>query len=414
MTNLEDLQNLAVATAIGFIIGFQREWRDVEQAKSHTFAGARTFALVGLVGGVCGLLAGPSLLLVAIGLVAIGGLAIVAYWSQARSTPGTGGTTEVALLGTFLLGALAARGEALAASAAGVIIAILLALKPMVQRWAHSMDAREINAALRFLAITVIILPILPNQGYGPYEALNPRRIWELVVLISGLSFLGYWLTKLYGARGILLTGIVGGLASSTATTLSLSRLVERGSTSAKAGAAGIIAANVVMLARMAALLSVMSMNALEAIWPALAAGAVAGILAAVFFWGREEARGAAVTLGNPMELKPALFFAALLAFVSIVSRAANAEFGTKGVLAVAFATGLADVDSITLTAGAQARTGSLLAQTAGAAALIAAFANIIVKGALAQMIAGSKTGWRVAAGFALVVASGAAAYFLA
>jgi len=276
------------------------------------------------------------------------------------------------------------------------------------------MDARELKAALRFLAISVIVLPILPDKGYGPYDALNPRNIWWMVVLISGLSFLGYWLTKLQGSRGILLTGIVGGLASSTATTLSLSRLVRDGTASARAGAAGIIGANVVMLARVGVLLFAVSQTVLAAVWPALAAGAVAGGAVAVLLWRGDREKGSEMKLGNPMELGPALIFAALIAFISVASHFATETFGDSGLYALAFFTGLADVDAITLTAGQQAGSGGIGVTVAGAAVLIAVAANTLVKVGMTLSIAGRGAGLWVGGACAAIVAAGAAGFLAA
>ncbi|MBB5517373.1 MgtC/SapB family protein [Amphiplicatus metriothermophilus] len=413
MAELADFQNLAIAGAIGFLVGFQREWRDREQARERTFAGARTFALAGFAGGAAGLIDAGALP-VAVGLAGLAALVVAAYWEQARREPGLGGTTEVAFLAVYLLGALATRGEPALAGAGGVTVAILLALKPSVQRWARAIEARELAAALRFLAISVIILPLAPDQGYGPYEALNPRQIWRMVVLISGLSFLGYWLTKLYGARGVLLTGAAGGLASSTAATLSLSTMVRDGTAGARAGAAGVVAANVMMLARIGALLLVVSTEVLRAVWPALAAGGVTGALAAALFWRGERAGGAEMKLGNPMELRPAFLFAGLLAVIAMASRFASDLYGDAGLYALAAAAGLADVDAITLSAGGDAGRGALASQVAAFAILIAAAANALVKAGMSAWIAGRAAGWRVAAAFAAMAAAAAGALLAA
>jgi uncharacterized membrane protein (DUF4010 family) len=410
MLELLDLQNLAIATAIGFLVGFQREWRNVEDARAHSFAGARTFAFVAFLGGLAGLI-GDGVVLIAIGFAGLSALTVAAYWSEARTEPGSGGTTEIALLATYLLGVLAVRGEPMLAAVGGVGAAVLLALKPWVEHWAQSIERKEINAAIRFLAISVIVLPLLPDQGYGPYEALNPRQIWVMVVFISGLSFLGYWLTKLYGAQGVLLTGVVGGLASSTATTVSLSRLVKEGSTTPRAAAAGIVAANVVMLARVGVLLFVTSIAALSATSPALAAGGAVGLAAAFFYWRGEKEGHPEMRLGNPMELKPALFFAGLLAVIAVVSRYASDKFGDSGLYAVAFLTGLADVDAITLTAGEEAGSGEIAPAAAGIAVLIAVASNIIVKAGMTFAIAGPAAGIRVGAAFAAILAAGVGAF---
>ena len=409
--DLNDLQALAIATAIGFIIGFERDWRREEEQRERSFAGARTFALTGLVGGLAALASIPFV--VPAGFIVLGAISIAAYWAKARAEPDTGGTTEIALLAAYLLGVTAAEEPVLAAIG-GAATTILLALKPLTTRAAGAMDARELKAALRFLAISVIVRRILPDKGYGPYEALNPRNIWWMVVLISGLSFLGYWLTKLQGSRGILLTGIVGGLASSTATTLSLSRLVRDGTASARAGAAGIIGANVVMLARVGVLLFAVSQTVLAAVWPALAAGAVAGGVVAVLLWRGDREKGSEMKLGNPMELGPALVFAALIAFISVASHFATETFGDSGLYALAFFTGLGDVDAITLTAGQQAGSGGIGVTVAGAAVLIAVAANTLVKVGMTLSLAGRGAGLLVGGACAAIVAAGAAGFLAA
>lgn len=408
MPDLTDFQHLAIAAAIGFLIGFEREWRDRSEAKEHFFAGARTFALVGFVGGLAGLLSGGPALL-AVGLAAVAILAAVSYWAQARATPGTGGTTEMALLATYLLGALAARGEPALAAAGGVGAAILLSLKPRIIGLARAISAREIGAALRFLAISVIVLPILPNQGYGPYAALNPRHIWWMVVLISGLSFAGYWLTRLYGARGVMIAGLVGGLASSTATTVSLSRMVREGAADRAAGVSGIIAANVVMIARIAVLLFALSPPALATVWKELAAAAVAGAVIALLAWRGGRAKRSDLKLGNPMELRPALIFAALLALITLAARFAGELYGERGLYGLAFFAGFADVDALTLTAADQAGGGLVAAEAAGLAVLIAAGANMLVKAAMAWSLAGAGAGARIAVAFAGIALAGGA-----
>jgi uncharacterized membrane protein (DUF4010 family) len=413
MNDLLDLQRLAVATAIGFLIGFEREWRHKEDDKARNFAGARTFALTSFAGALAAQL-GEGLLLLAVGLAATAALAVAAYWAEAREKPGAGGTTEVALIGAYLLGALAVRGDMALAAAAGVGAAIILASKPRVTGLAAAISQREIGAALRFLAISVIVLPILPDKGYGPFEALNPRAIWWMVVLISGLSFIGYWLTKLRGSGGVLMTGMLGAIASSTAATLSLARLVRDGVAAPSAGAAGIVAANAVMLIRVGVLLAVTSLPVLYAIWPSLAASLAASALAA-FFYCRGDKRDAdvQVEVKNPMELKPALIFAALLALITLASRYALDQFGSQGLFAVAGISGFADVDAITLTAGRQAAAAAVDPKTAGTAILIAVAVNTAVKGAMAFGIARREAGVRVGGAFAAAIAAGAAALFL-
>lgn len=408
--DLNDLQGLTIAAAIGFVVGFERDWRREEQNRERSFAGARTFALTGLTGALASHVGAGWL--VGAGLVAVGALAVAAHWAKARIEPDSGGTTEIALLAVYLLG-VTATTEPVLAAIAGAAVTILLALKPLTTRVADAIEPQEIRAALRFLAISVIVLPLLPDEGYGPYQALNPRNIWWLVVLISGLSFLGYWLAKLHGSRGVILTGIVGGLASSTATTLSISRLVREGAAVARAGAAGIVAANVVMFARVAVLLAVVSPSVLGVVWPAILTGALAGAAVAALLWRGEKTPATAMKLGNPLELAPALTFAALIAGISVASRFATETFGDSGLYVLAFFSGLADVDALTLSAAGQASAGALTPAVAGAAVLVAVASNILVKAGMTMWVAGRGAGLFAAAGFFAAFAAGAAAFLL-
>lgn len=413
---LIDLRNLAVALAVGFLIGFEREFTHAVEQREHTFAGARTFALIALTGGLAGLF-DQSYILPGVALLMIGALTVASYWASTRERSGFGGTTEVAIAATFLLGFAATRGALLVAAAGGVIVAIILSIKPGVKKLAATLTAKEMHAALRLLAISVIILPVLPNEGFGPYSALNPQEIWLMVIFISGLSFLGYWLIKIVGEdKGFLLTGLAGGLASSTATTLSLSRFAKDGASAGQV-AAGVIAANVVMAVRVGFLLAAVGRDVLAAVAPALAVAALAGTGAALWVWRKErqaaQARNA-LELGNPMEITPALIFAGLLAVITLASRFGADQFGEGGLLLVALISGLADVDAMTLTAGRQAGIGDITVDIAAAAVLAAVFSNIVVKAGMAWSIGGPAAGRVVALAFtAMIIAGGAVFLFM-
>lgn len=410
------LRNLGLALVAGFLIGFEREWTQELEKQQHTFAGARTFALVGFVGGLVGVLSDGALL-VAITLAVIGALTIAAYRIRAQEAPGRGGTTEIAILAAFLLGFAAGRDLPLIASAGSVAVAIVLSMKNAVESWARALDRHEIHATLRFLAITLLVLPLLPDRDYGPYGTLNPRELWFMVVLISGLSFLGYGLVRIFGDdKGVLAAGIVGGLASSTATTLSLSKFARDGSAPPATTAAGIVMANVVMLIRVAVILAAVSRPTVRAIAPALAAGAIVGSLIALVYWRRapRDSQGAgAVSLGNPFELRPALVFAGILALVSMASAFGADRFGAAGIYVIGLISGLADVDAMTLSAGRQAASGALGAEIAAGAILIAVLSNIVVKGIMSLTIGGRTNGLYVLAAFALIAGAGAAAFVL-
>jgi uncharacterized membrane protein (DUF4010 family) len=408
---LHALGALGLAGAAGFLIGFEREWSQALERRAHSFAGARTFTLVGLVSCMAGQLSsGPWI--VASGLLVIGALAVMAYRLEAHETAGRGGTTEVAIIATYMLGVEAGRGELVIASAGAVAVAFMLSLKDEIRRVAGALNEQEIHATLRFLAISVIVLPIAPDQALGPYGVFNPRELWLMVVLISGLSFLGYWLVKALGpGKGVLAMGLVGGLASSTATALSLSRRVREGA-SAPAAAAGIVMATVMMLGRVALILAAVTPAALVAVASPFAAAALAGILAALGLYRRQRRDEPvnAVALGNPFELKPALVFAAMLAAISLAAAFAADAFGARGLYAIAAISGLADLDAITLSAGKQAGDGAISPGVAGAAILIAILANTLTKGAMAASVGGRRMGVLVIGVFALMATAGVTA----
>jgi uncharacterized membrane protein (DUF4010 family) len=411
----EAFVRLAVSAAVGFLIGFEREWMHAKKKREQNFAGARTFTLIGFAGGLAGLLGGAALIVIA--FAAIAALTIAAYGAGAQATGRRGGTTEIAIFTTFLLGVAAAEGPLLIAAVGAVFVAIVLNAKQSLVRIAQALTEVEIRAALQLLALSVLILPILPNEGFGPYGALNPREIWIMVVFISGLSFLGYWLNKILGARhGAFVTGIVGGLASSTATTLSLARLAREGAAKTRVVAAGVIAANVVMLIRVSVLLAAVSRTVLIAAWPVLAAGAAVGAAASFFLWrsAKEAPTGqGALILGNPLEIRPALIFAALLAVIAVASRYGADRFGEAGLMVIGFISGLADVDALTLMAGRQASSGVLDSGAAAGAVAAAVVSNIAVKAGMAAGIGGRSLGAIVGAGFAAMIAAGAGVYLL-
>lgn len=406
------LINLAVAAAVGFLIGFEREWTHEKEDREHTFAGARTFTLVGFAGGLSGLIGG-GLIVPAIAFAAVAALTVASYWFQAKTSASRGGTTEIAVFAAFLLGLAAAEGYLLIAAVGGVFVALVLSMKRSVRKLAGALSETEIHAALRFLVISIIVLPVLPDQAFGPYGALNPRAIWLMVVFISGLSFLGYWLTRTLGAeRGLLVTGIVGGLASSTATTVSLAGFVRDGKAKPAAAAAGIIAANTVMIVRIGILLAATSRLALIELWPALAAGALVGGVAALMAWRTvDKGDTHSVRLGNPMEIRPALIFAGLLAVVSMAAAFGADRFGESGLYLVGLISGFVDVDAMTLAAGSQAAIGDIAAGAAAITVMIAAGANSLAKAVMAAAIGGRRTGVIVGISFAAMAFAAGAAY---
>lgn len=229
MAETDIFLRLGLALAIGLLLGLERGWHGRTAAEGDRIAGIRTFALTGLLGGVSAWLATVTTpVFSALAMLALGGLLAVSYWVRLRSDDDLGLTTEIALLLTFALGVAAVTGPMAPTAAVAVVAALLLSMKPTLHRWVRQIERFELEALFKLALISVVVLPLLPNQGYGPGQVLNPYLLWWAVVFVAGLSFVGYIAIRVLGARlGILATGLFGGIASSTATTLALSRLVR-------------------------------------------------------------------------------------------------------------------------------------------------------------------------------------------
>jgi uncharacterized membrane protein (DUF4010 family) len=247
---------LAAALAVGLVVGLERGWRNRDLPEGGRVAGLRTFALIGLLGGA---LAVPGLpdLWAGVGLAGVALLFAVSWQPSASAAGSLSITTAIAALATFALGALAARGHPLVALAAAVVVALLLDLKEELHGWLRLVQPEELNAVLQLGVLSAVILPLLPDEGYGPYDAINPFRLWLAVILVAALSLLGRVASRLRGEQqGLLWVGLLGGLASSTAASLALARAARTEPRLAVPAAAAIVAASGVMFLRMAVVIS--------------------------------------------------------------------------------------------------------------------------------------------------------------
>lgn len=425
---------LAAALAVGLLIGLERGWRGRELPEGGRVAGLRTFALIGLFGGVCAQLRGafgPWAL--AAGLIALALLAVVSYSAWVRSSGQLSATSTIAALLTYVLGALAASGAPVLAAAVAVMATVLLDLKSTLHRWLRRIEARELSAALQMLVLSVVILPLLPDQGYGPYEALNPYKLWWAVVLVSGLSLGGHVAMRASGPqRGLLWTGLLGGLASSTAATLTLARQVRQDSALREAANAGIQAACGVMFLRMTLIAGSLAPALGRALLlPFVIAGATQLALA-LLQWRRHggpwsvssfvpqdgadvgEASPAEGSGAPPFDLSVALGFAAFLGVMAVLGRAAHDLFGSTGLFGLSLLSGLADVDAILITLARMSGTSSLSLGAAVIAAVLAAASNLVSKAGIAWTAGDAALGRQVAAGYALTLTAGLAGAGLA
>ena len=405
-------QRLGVALALGLLVGVERGWETRRRAEGRRVAGFRTFGLIGLLGGLWALIAAETgVLVLAVAFAALAAVLIVSQIQFLRKDGDVGATTMVAALVTFALGALAGYGEMTLAAAGAVVVTLLLGVKPQLHGLVERLERDELMAVIKLLLMSVVLLPVLPDRGYGPWQALNPYRIWWMVVLIAGINFTGYMAIKLAGARrGVLLTGLFGGLASSTATTIGLARLAKGTTTLKRLAAAGIIVAATTMLPRMLLVAAVVAPPLALRLAGPLLLGTLTGCGAAAWLWQRARRRAApdGVARRNPFELSVALQFGALLAVVMVLSYALQAWLGHAGLYLLGAVSGLSDVDAVTLSLGARVGEASLGAEVAAVAILLAAAVNTLVKAALAAAISGAELAWRVALGAAAILAGGA------
>lgn len=405
------------ALAIGILIGLQREY--AHEPVEEIAAGVRTFALLGLAGCLAALLADRlALPAVFLGIVLLlGGFVAVSYAITAWLGD-IGMTTEVAAVLTILLGSLCYRGEVALAVALAVTIIVLLSLKLELHAFAHRLKQEDVYATLRFAIISVLILPILPNRSFGPppFDVLNPYKIWLMVVFISGISFVGYLLNQLVDARrGIPLAGLLGGLVSSTAVTLTFTERSRREPALTQPLALGIIIAWTVMFGRVFVEVATLNLPLLAVVWQPLLAAAVVGALfcAGLYFAHRDDGEGH-VSFTNPFELRSAIRFGLLYAIILLVSRAAQMFLGAGGLYLSSVLAGLTDVDAITLSmAELSQASGSLDVETAARAITLATMSNTLVKGGLVLM--GGSMGLRryLAPALALILLAGVGVAFL-
>lgn len=412
MDEIELMQRLGVALAIGLLIGFERGWHSREAPEGTRIAGIRTFALSGLLGGVWALL-GDQLGPVATGagFLAFAALMIAARLRAAKELGDHGTTTVVAVMLTFGLGALAARGEIEVAGAAAVVATILLGIKPGLHEWLRHIERVELFAVLKLAAMTVVLLPVLPNQGYGPWDAINPFELWLMVVLISSISFAGYVAIRLAGeTRGVLLAALAGGMVSSTAVTLSFSRMARDNDAEARLFSAGILLATATMLPRVLVVAWALSPAVGRFMLIPLGAATLGAVAISALVW-RENARTrarAGVELKNPFEFMAALQFGVLLTVIAVLSRALQEWLGDTGLYLLGAVSGLADVDAINLTLARMAGAGSAPETVAAGAILLAVLSNTIVKVGLAYAGGGRRLAFRVGYGVAAITACGA------
>ena len=345
---LASLPRYVVALAIGLLMGLERERNPAAKA------GLRTFALTALLGVLAAHLATTlgELWLIAVGLFLVGAMMIAAYLQSPPQDGDPGTTTVAALMLCYGLGVMVWHDEIQLAVMLGIVSTMLLYFKPELRGWSQRMSRHDLLSVLQFSVLALIILPLVPNRNYGPYGALNPYQIWWMVVLIAGVGLAGYAALRLAGQeRGAVMLGLLGGLVSSTATTLAFSRHARASRDMMPIAVIVIVLANLVVEVRLGVLAAVLAPGVLPQLLPVLIGGLVIGGLGAVYGVRRLQPRGEmpALAMANPTELRTALGFGLMYAIVLLAAAWLSDWLGTRGLYAVALVSGLTDVDAITL-----------------------------------------------------------------
>ena len=381
------LIQIAIALGLGLLVGLQREYAD------SRIAGIRTFPIITMFGTITGWmsLATGQYWLIGCGLISLAILVFSVNFIQAKiSELSLGQTTEVSILAMFALGAYIPLAEQKSvAVVVGVLIALLLYAKRYLAPMVDKMGAKDLKAIMQFVAISLVILPVLPDQAYGPYDVFNPRGIWLMVVLIVGISVAGYFIYKIFGERiGTLSSGILGGLISSTATTMTFAKRSNDSENIGKVAAFVITAATAISFLRILFEVGVVSASNFGYIAPPIAAVTLFALLVCGFlYWKISQKEEKLDPPDNPAQLKSALVFGALYAIILFSVAVTEDYFGQKGLYVVALISGLTDVDAITLSLSNRMNSGDLQTSLGCQLILIAALSNLIFKGVLAVVL---------------------------
>ena len=414
----ELIRRLAAALAIGLLVGTERHWRERQEAAGRRTAGVRTFALTGLLGGVMAVLAlalgqpGGALLL-GFGLAALLAAQLPFALREADAENKVSATGLVAALGTYSLGAMAVLGDMAVAGAAAVAMTAILAARESLHELMTRITWAELRSALVLLSMTLLVMPLVPDEPIGLLGGLNPSKIWGLAILLAAISYLGHLAVRLMGPeRGLVLSGAAGGLVSSTAVAISNARAAAEGGAALALAAGALIAGAVSCLRTVAIVFFIASDVAWLLVLP-LGVAALGMTLAGLALARRANAAGPpAAPPENPFELAAVLKIALLLAAVALASRLAAEKLGSAAVLAVAALTGLADVDAVALSVPLLAP-ATLSLQTAAQAVLAAVGVNICAKATYALVLGGGRFGTVYAALSVAAGTAGAAIHFL-
>ncbi len=382
-----------VALGLGLLVGLERESVKLRDNR-RILIGVRTYTIISLFGFGCAWLhqSGiPSAL--PLGLLTVTALAVAGYMARIREGQ-AGWTSEIAAALTYITGALALITDIWVPVTLAVVNTLLLTEKAGLERFVERLDKAEFLAVLKFLIVTVIILPALPNESFTRFQ-LNPARIWQIVILVSTVGFVGYFLVKKFGARyGLWLAGLLGGVVSSTAVAIAMGRLVQHDENRANNALQAALLASSVMYLRVLVLVWIINRSVVPFLWWPLAVLALAGAL--LSFWSGKGGKPADTeqinNLQNPFEIRPALLFALVFVALSVATVLIEQNFGNAGLLGLSAIVGVTDIDPYILSLVRVVRPEGQIPMTV-MAILVAMMSNTLVKGGYFAFLA--RTAWR-------------------
>lgn len=371
-----------VALALGFLVGLERETTKGKQ-KKVMLGGIRTYPIISLMGFGCAWLykIGVQAIL-PIGLVAISALTAISYFSKSQYDK-YGITSEVSALVTFIIGALALLVDIWASMALGIISTILLSEKASLEYYVDSLDRVEFLAVLKFLLVTLIILPVLPDKNYTQFN-INPYKTWQIVIIVSSVGFVGYFISKRLGAHaGFRISGLVGGIVSSTAVSIAYGRMAQKNENLSYPALQGAVIASSVMYLRVLVLIYIINPAIVQHLWLQLVLLSAAGFIISFINNNNPKTKKSTIdkeiqNLQNPFEIRPAILFAILFLGLSVVTGLVKTYFGSSGIMSLAAVVGITDIDPfiLSLVSGS-----AFEAQIIAVSILIAMMSNSIMKG---------------------------------
>jgi uncharacterized membrane protein (DUF4010 family) len=374
-----DQLRFLVAIALGFLVGLERESRGNSLSGKLT-AGVRTYTLISLFGFGCAWLYRLNIeFIIPIGIIVIGGMVLASYLAKQKSGA-VGWTSEIAALLTFIVGVLSLLADIWIPMALGIFTTLLLSEKAELEKYIEKLDKSEFLAVVKFLIVTIIVLPALPDKEYTQFN-LNPYRIWQLVILVSSIGFVGYFLMKKFGNKvGLWLSGLLGGIASSTAVSIAMGNIAKKNDHLAKRAFQATILASSVMYLRILVIIYLLNQVLAFGIWWKLIILSCVGLLLSIFAHDKniENETDSISTIQNPFEIKPAVMFAFLFILLSIITIWVKQLFGSSGLLALSAIVGVTDIDPFILSIISK----SLPVETIISSAIIVSMmSNTIVKG---------------------------------